>query len=300
MAMPWMGYQTGQYDQAVDYSFDPNNFYSPSETKKTRSSNIDPLSGIQFAQVATQAAPGLFGALTELIGYGARRARYHKFEKQAEEILSRTPGYEIPKESLELLATSQEGAEKVRQYSGEALDLAKEATAQQKMPGYDVIKEDILAGQAQNTQEAVQQGGIESLGSIANIQQKTNDSLKNLAFENIKYRSQAQDEYRRTLANRSQAELAAFGLETKGLSEMAAQREQQYQIEVLDPHYNKLQFDISQIGNRMAMAQGPDVAGAFAGLLGFGLNVASGVASLGATTAASGAASAGGLGSGII
>ena len=262
MALPWAGYQTGQYgggqadqsngqlDPAVDYSFDPMNYQSPtSGTKKKLGGNQ---MAMDLASFAPQAVSGIAGIVDAFVGGKRRKEKYQQFEKKAEEILSRKIEYDIPKESLEMLAATQEGAEKVRALSSEALELSKGRTGEEKVPGYDIIKEDIMAGQAQTAQEAVSQGGIESVGDIANIQTQTNNSLKKLAFENLKYRSQATKDYQQGLAQRAQAERAAVGLETVGLSEMAAQKEQKYQIEVLDPHYNKLQFDISQIGNKMA------------------------------------------------
>lgn len=266
MPTPWNAYMTGNYYQPESISgeipsvgpqvsgqqmmerYQP--YVAPEKQKKARGGGG--MSNLEMAQIASYGIPEATGLIGALTGQKKQKERYQQFERQAEDILSRKLDYEIPQESLEMLALTKEGAGKVREYSEEALDVAKERTADEKMPGYDIIKEDIQTGQAQAAQDVVSQGGVESLGSIAQINQQSQDSLKNLALENMKHRSQAKRDYQNTLKDRANAEMAAVGLETVGLGEMAAKRDQEYQIEVLDPHYNKLQFEISQIGNKMA------------------------------------------------
>ena len=201
------------------------------------------------------------GWLSNILGAGKeyrknKEARLENIKKAAFDVLERTPGYEVPEESLELMATTQEGAEKVRQFSDEAVELAKESTGEQKAPGYDIIKEDIQTGQAQATQNVVEQAGVESLKSIPEIHAQTGDALKKLAFENMKWRGQARQEYKDTLGERARAEQAAVGLETMGLSEVAAQKDTQYQLEVLDSHYAKLQWEINATGGQFGVQQG--------------------------------------------
>lgn len=207
-------------------------------------------------KVLNIALPGLGGVISNITGGGKRyrerkEARMEEQQAKAHEILGRTPGYEIPQETMDILSATQEGSDRVREYSQEATDLAKEAT-ESEMPGRDIMEEQVQAAQAQSTHNAVSQGGVESLGNIAEIHNKTNEALKGLSMKDLMHRNQAKKEYREALGERAKSEMAAVGLETTGLSEMAAKKDQQFQLEVLDPFYNKLQYDINQTGIQLA------------------------------------------------
>lgn len=270
MAFPWamlagaaMKFGQAKRRESEQYDFLSGGFEDPSKLERNyaigamlapHTTWTDPdVAGIDKA--LNIILPGVGGLISALTGGGRRyrrkkEERLRRMQQKAHAILEETPGYEVPQEALDLMSTTAEGADKVRQYSDQALELSKEATGKEKMPGLDIVKEDIRAGQAQATQSLVEQAGVQSLGNIHEIQASSNASLKDLAMKNMLYRGKGVQEYKDLLGERAQMESAAVGLETIGLGEVAAAKDTQFQLEVLDSHYNKLQWDLAATGSQ--------------------------------------------------
>ncbi len=194
--------------------------------------------------------------LSSLSG-GAERYKKNKEERlgaitdKAHALFDNAPKYEIPQEAKDIIDSTKSGAGKARELASEAVDVSKNMT-NSNVPGYGIIKENIMSSGANVANEAIQSGGIKSVGGMAEIHASTTASLQKLSAANMAYRAQKSNELKNTLGKSAQTEVGASNLEVAGLASMVDQKEQEFQINVMDPRYNKLQYDLMQLGNQMA------------------------------------------------
>lgn len=181
-----------------------------------------------------------------------------KQQRKVGQMIENAPQYEIPAEVQQMLQGTQGAAEDIRGYAQESADIAKARTGAVEAPGSAIARENIRAAGATAAQRAIEAGGssASTLGSVADIQRNELNALRDQAIQNQVYRAQAEQGYQQALQQQASAEASAVGIESAGLREMIRNREQQFQINQLDPYYNQLQFQIANLGYMRQMAAG--------------------------------------------
>lgn len=211
---------------------------------------------------------GAFGLPAAIVGRTQTKKRTAEEQIAAEQealrkSIEETPTYEIPEETQQLLDLYQSQGAKLEDLSAlgqEATDIARAQTTAAEAPGTALAREQIQAGTAGTVQNIIEAGGgsTSSLQAIAQAGQNELNAMRDLAITNQQYKQQASDEYRQALMNQAGLESSLIGqstaLQAAGLETMIGQRGLQYQSE-LDKTRTLQQFDITQLGNLMAMEE---------------------------------------------
>lgn len=193
-----------------------------------------------------------------------------------------TPTYQIPEEAKQLLALYQnygQQLEGLKGYGEEATGIAKAQTGA-IMPGMGIASEMLKGSTAGTVQNIVEAGGggAGSLRAIAQAGQSELNAMRDLAIQNQQYRQQAESEYRQSLLSQAGLESSLLGqsanMQAAGLGMMIGEKGKQYQSE-LDKTRNLQQFDIVQLGNKIAEEQAKE-----ARRIGTFSNIISGIGSI--------------------
>lgn len=186
-----------------------------------------------------------------------------EIDRKKEELrksIEQQPTYQIPKEAQQMLDMYQaygKQLEGLKGYGQEALDIAKQRTAQAEMPGMGIAREQIQAGTAGTVQNILEAGGggVGALGAITQAGQNELNAMRDLAIQNQQYQRQAESEYRNALMSQAGLESSLLGqsaqMQAAGLGMMTGQRALQQESE-LDKYRTLQQFDIGELGNIVA------------------------------------------------
>lgn len=197
-----------------------------------------------------------------------------------EETLADRPTYEIPDELKQYYDTSQSTADEVRGLSQEGLDLAKRQ-ADSGMPGYDIAKSQI----GQSTAQALKSiqdagGGVASLGAITNLYNQQNQALQGLAMNNAQYKSANMQNLQGAYGTAANQLATAGQIQGQGQLAMAGAQDNQFQFNQADPYYDKVNYEMANLGFTQSQLLGQQQARAAnqQALIGAGGNILGSVA----------------------
>ncbi len=158
--------------------------------------------------------------------------------------------YKIPQEALDILGKTQESADYLRQSSGEMLGVAESQRNFAEAPGTAGFNANLAQAESNTVGNVVGAGGssISSMGAINQTREATIGTMRDAAIQSQMLRDQKETEYKEALLDKGSAEIAASQLEVGGMQEMLRQREQEFQVNVLDPYYNKVQKELVLMG----------------------------------------------------
>ena len=168
--------------------------------------------------------------------------------------------YDIPQEVFDTLQLLQGAGEAIRGTTAlaqEATDIARAGTGVSEMPGEALARRDIQQSAARTTQSILEAGGggASTLGAIAQAGLGEQSAFGQLAAQRAQYRSGREQALMNALQAEAgmtaQAEAQAAQLESAGLSQLAQQRQQQFEYG-REQELTGLQFDIDQLASMRA------------------------------------------------
>ena len=156
--------------------------------------------------------------------------------------------YRISDETKQIAEGTKAAAETIRGQAEEAVDVA--GSQRGMVEGLGAGQERAARGEstASAVSSVAQVGGASAsaLGAISQIQQGNISSMRDAGIQTQMFRDQAEKDYRQALMDKGGAEVAAISTEIQGLQEMGRAKEQQYQVNILDPFYSRQQADIQE------------------------------------------------------
>lgn len=191
-----------------------------------------------------------------------KQAEAAALEKKIRARLGKSPKYKIPKEATLLLQQLNEAAGKVTDYAQYAKKGYEDylETSEQRaygdMPGYDKYRQESQERGRKYIDAAARSGAL-TPNVLAGVRSVEDQALQDLALSNANFRDMALRELGQAQATSgvgttnalTGAEVTGANLRSSGLLNMQEQREKQFQLNKLDPYYNKLNFDITMLGN---------------------------------------------------
>ena len=166
--------------------------------------------------------------------------------------------YRISEETKQIVEGYKEGADIVRGQGEEMLDVAEAGRGMVETPGAGLGREAMEESTAAAVSSAQMAGGasVGALGAVAGIQAETVSGMRDQAIQTQMFRDQKEKEYRQALMDRGGSEVAALQMEAQGMQEMLRAKEQQYQVNILDPFYAEQQADLQRATAEAAQSGG--------------------------------------------
>lgn len=160
--------------------------------------------------------------------------------------------YRIPQEALDIMSTYEESADYLRDTSQEMTDIANYNRNLAEVRGMGGLGADISQAESNVMGRAVSIGGAStsSMGIASELRSQSISSMRDAAIQAQASRQQKEEEYKNTVLSQGGAEIAASEMEIKGKQEMLRQREQEFQINVLDPYYFKQQKELIELSKQ--------------------------------------------------
>lgn len=243
-------------------SYDPNTgkYYDPSKVERNM------VVGSMFNPAKAWADPNLTTGekvmMTLTSGFGGNliKGKYRKrLEARNKEMadmyagisnkIEGLPDYEVAPEAYQQLETLQGAGERMTDLAGEATDIAQSRVGEEA-PGSGIVREDIKQATAQQIESAQMQGGDNAMSAIASIGDNEQSALRQLAKENIAYKSQAQADLQKAMLSEGMIGAEAAQMEAAGLGTIVSEKGKQYQSK-LDKSLTGIDFDM----NKLSMEQ---------------------------------------------
>jgi hypothetical protein len=186
---------------------------------------------------------------------GKLKRKIESQERGVEKDIYSPPQYDIPQEYFDILKEYQSGASQLKTAADKSYDVYK-SRAYSNMPGYETSKMQ-LGSSAANAVNRVQESGtgVDSMDAIQKIFQNEINALQDLSVQNAAYKDRGKEGLANAELMRGNAAAQASQLVGAGLSNIAGQKTEQFQMNTLDPYYNQLNYKITQLGNSIAERQ---------------------------------------------
>lgn len=157
--------------------------------------------------------------------------------------------YRIADETQQIFEKQMAAGETIREQAQEMVDVSGARRGMAEAEGAGVrrqAREETAAAAVSSAQMA---GGasVGALGAAAQIQQETVADIRDQGITTQMFRDQAEQEYRQALMDQGSAEISATQQEIQAMQTMLGAKEQQYQVNVLDPFYARQQYLLSKV-----------------------------------------------------